>query len=262
MSARVGKVRKQAALVFLTLLLCLVLGLVALGRLIHPLSGHILPLVVGSTLVWALTWLFVHRGLIGYPHERFGGANVVTSARAAMTLLLAACLPGINVLHRGVDVQAFWLLSAIAAVALMLDGLDGKLARSSGLSSSFGARYDMETDALLGLVITLLVWQSGELGIWVLGLGVLRYLFLLAALFLPALQAELYPSFRRKLVCVVQVGVLSVLLTPVVEPVWSTVLAVVALVLLVGSFVRDVLWLMRNANSADSPTPGPDSDNS
>jgi len=172
---------------------------------------------------------------------------MVTSVRAALTLVLASSVFTIQTLHRSDDALMFWLLSAIAVFALMLDGLDGMLARGSGLSSSFGARYDMETDAMLGLIITLLVWRSGELGSWVLGLGLLRYVFVLASLFVPALRAELFSSFRRKLVCVIQIAVLGVLLTPLVEPPLSTALAAFALLLLLASFVRDVWWLMKNA---------------
>jgi phosphatidylglycerophosphate synthase len=40
---------------------------------------------------------------------------------------------------------------------LALDGLDGWLARRFGLASAYGARFDMEVDGFLILVLALLV---------------------------------------------------------------------------------------------------------
>ena len=239
--------RSQAAFVFLILLVCFFFSLMGLARLSGSLIEDPLPIALGASMAWALTWSMVNRGLDGHPHDRFGTANTITSVRGAMTLLLAACVPGTSSLERGVDNQVFWAISSIAAVALLLDAVDGRLARSSGLTSSFGARYDIETDAVLGLVIALLVWQGSELGIWVVMVGVLRYVFLLAGLLWPALQGDLRPSLLRRLVGLVQVGVLIVLLTPLIERPASVIVAAVALLMLVGSFVRDLLWLFQDA---------------
>ena len=43
-----------------------------------------------------------------------------------------------------------------------LDGVDGWLARRRGMSSAFGARFDMEIDALLVQVLAILVWRYGK----------------------------------------------------------------------------------------------------
>ena len=43
-----------------------------------------------------------------------------------------------------------------------LDGVDGWLARRSGIASAFGARFDMEIDALLILVLAVLAWRSAR----------------------------------------------------------------------------------------------------
>ena len=47
----------------------------------------------------------------------------------------------------------------------------------SNEASSFGARFDMETDALLILVLAALVWQHGKAGPWILAAGLMRYAF-------------------------------------------------------------------------------------
>ncbi len=64
-----------------------------------------------------------------------------------------------------------WMLVGLGVVAVALDGVDGVLARSRNEASAFGARFDMETDALLILVLAALVWQHGKAGAWILAAG-------------------------------------------------------------------------------------------
>ena len=91
----------------------------------------------------------------------------------------------------------------LIAVALSLDAVDGWLARRLGLASRFGARFDLEIDALLLLILALLVWQADRVGAWVLVIGLLRYAFVAAGLARgPGCATPLPPSRRRQTVCV------------------------------------------------------------
>ena len=173
----------------------------------------------------------------GYPHDRLGVCNAVTLVRAALTagLVTALVSPGI----------AGWGVVAVAVVALLLDGLDGWLARREGLVSDFGARFDMEVDAALALVLALLALQQGKAGPWLLILGGLRYGYVAAGVFWPWLRGHLPPRAGRKTVCVIQIAALIALISPPVVPPLSLALAAVATALLVWSFAADVLWLWR-----------------
>ena len=73
----------------------------------------------------------------------------------------------------------------------------------------------------------------------------MRYGFVAAGIMLPRLNGELFPSFRRKLVCVIQISVLCLILIPFVTPPYSTAAAAFSLVALVYSFSVDVLYLLR-----------------
>jgi len=128
----------------------------------------------------------------------------------------------------------------------MLDGVDGWLARRTSLASAFGARFDMETDALLIMVLAVLAWQFGKAGVWVLGSGLLRYAFIASGWALPALRQPLPPSQRRKTLAVVQVVALIVTVAPFVPTRLSVLVAAVALGTLMLSFLVDVVWLFRN----------------
>lgn len=180
-------------------------------------------------------WLF-------YPHKALGMCNIVTLVRAAMVAALAATL----VSPTAMDAGSAWLVVTLSAVTLALDGVDGWLARSSGLVSDFGARFDMEVDALFALILSLAVWQSEKVGVWVLLLGTMRYIYVAATYVWPWLNAPLPENvMRRKTVCVIQIAALVLLLAPVIVPPVSVVLAAIATGLLIWSFAADIVWLHR-----------------
>jgi phosphatidylglycerophosphate synthase len=197
--------------------------------------GAVLALAGGTVL----SWLAVRR--LALPS--FGLANTVTLARGVLVLLLLALFGTAATSALG------WLLVALGATAAALDGFDGALARSRAEASEFGARFDMETDALLILVLAALAWQHGKAGVWILLAGLLRYLFVAASYALPWLAAALPPSRRRQAVCVVQIATLLGALVPLVAPPWSAGVALAGLVTLAWSFAVDVAWLKRHAQA-------------
>jgi len=198
---------------------------------------------VGVVLCCAMAGLIVWTFPADLPGPGVGAANRVTLARAAIavpvfTLALHPGSPGAT---------ALWWVIALSTVAMVLDGVDGRVARRTGTQSAFGARFDMELDAALIMVLCVLVWRSGKVGAWVLLIGLMRYAFVAAGWVWPALQAELPPSFRRKLVCVVQGVALLVALGPIVPAPLAVAAGAVALVLLTWSFAVDVHWALRAA---------------
>ena len=175
-----------------------------------------------------------------HPFPRFGPANQVTLARAGLVALLAGFVG-----ERGADLAA--LAFTLAFAAAVLDAADGWLARATAMASAFGARFDMETDAALLLVLAVLAWQLGKAGPWVLAVGLMRYAFVAAGAVAPWLRDPLPPRFRRKAVCAVQMVALVAALAPIVAPRASALLAAAALAALCYSFAADVRWLRRHA---------------
>lgn len=174
-----------------------------------------------------------------HPHAAFGAANGVTLARAVGVALLA------GLAFEPVTELRAWSAVALATVTAALDALDGRLARRSGLASRFGARFDMETDALLILVLAALAWGWERAGAWVLLSGLMRYGFVLAGVARNWLAGELPSSRRRQAVCVVQVVGLILVLVPWLPPALAAAVAAVSLAALCYSFAVDVLWLAR-----------------
>ncbi|RAY17306.1 CDP-alcohol phosphatidyltransferase family protein [Actinomadura craniellae] len=169
-----------------------------------------------------------------------GPANQVTLARAELvggvTALVAAALAG-----RPVPVA---FIVALAAAALVLDAVDGQVARRTGTVSALGARFDMEVDAFLILVLSF--FMAGSAGPWVLAIGAMRYVFVAAAWAGPWLRAPLPPSLARKAVAVVQGVVLVVAAAGVLPRPVTIGLLGLALATLSWSFGRDTGWLWRH----------------
>jgi len=168
---------------------------------------------------------------------RFGWADRITLGRLAIVALLGGQLAA--------PVATGVAPAALALLALALDGLDGWLARRLGEASPAGARLDMETDAVLILMLCALVWQSGRAGVWILAIGALRYAFSVAQYLVPRLAAALPPSNRRRAVCAVQGAVLAICLLPGITDAVVVLLAATALALLCYSFAMDIHWLIR-----------------
>jgi len=174
-----------------------------------------------------------------HPYPRFGLANLVTMIRA-MLLALVAALIGLPATP-----EMLWCVIGLTALMGALDGLDGWLARRTRMASEFGARFDMETDAALILVLSILVWQHEKAGAWVLLCGLMRYGFVAAGWLLPWLARPLSSTRRGKTVAVGQLLGLSVALAPIVPSPLSASAAALTLTALAWSFATDVTRLAR-----------------
>jgi phosphatidylglycerophosphate synthase len=142
--------------------------------------------------------------------------------------------------HRPAPVE---VLVAISVAALVLDAIDGQVARRTRTASGLGARFDMEVDAFLILVLS--VYAARSMGAWVLTIGAMRYVYVVATWALPWLRKPLPPRYWRKVVAATQAIVLVFAAAGILPVPLMTAALVVALALLTESFGRDVVWLWR-----------------
>lgn len=198
--------------------------------------GALLPYGVIAAIVLA-------RVEATHPHARFGLPNQITLLRAVLNCVLIGLLADPARLAAEWTAWLGWLFIGTALVSLSLDGVDGFVARRRGLGSRFGARFDIEIDALLLLLLAAAALATGKAGPWVLAIGGLYYAFQAAGLAWPWLRRALPPSWRRKTVFVIQAVALLVLTVPGIVPPASTAIAATALLALVCSFATDIAWL-------------------
>ena len=166
--------------------------------------------------------------------ETLGPADRITLLRADLVCAVAAV---------AVSGGSVTVLVGLAAIALALDGVDGRVARRTGTVTELGARFDTEVDAFLILVLS--AYVAPHAGAWVLLIGAARYLLLGAGRLLPWLHGELPPRAWCKVVAVVQGVVLVVAVSGALPVPLARAALAVALVLLAESFGREVRDLRR-----------------
>ncbi len=171
-----------------------------------------------------------------------GPADWVTLVRALLAAIVAGMVAHALVTGAPAEVS---VLVAISSVALALDWVDGQVARRTGTVSERGARFDMEVDAFLILVLS--VHVASSLGWWVLLIGLARYARALACLPFPWMRGEAPPRYWNKVVAAVQGIVLTVVSAGVLPERAARLVLLVALVLLAESFGRETwrLWRTR-----------------
>jgi phosphatidylglycerophosphate synthase len=200
------------------------------------------PLGVLAGVVYAAALLGLLSGAMRRANRSaFGPADVVTLTRA----LLVGGVTALVADELLTGAAALPALVVLAAVALALDAVDGQVARRTGTSSAVGARFDMEVDAFL--ILVLCVHVTGIVGPWVLAIGAMRYAFVAAGWALPWLRGPLPPSYLGKTVAALQGIVLVLAATELLAPTAATLLVGAALAMLCCSFGRDVLRLRRAA---------------
>jgi phosphatidylglycerophosphate synthase len=165
-------------------------------------------------------------------------ADWVTLGRALLIAGVAGLVADSFV--RPVSITALVTLSILA---LILDNVDGQVARRTGTVTPLGARLDGEVDAFLILLLSIAVSQ--DYGSWVLLIGAARYVLLLAGWLIPWLAAPLPPRYWRKVVAAVQGIVLTIAASGALDKLAGMTAVAVALLLLAESFGRDVIWLCR-----------------
>jgi len=231
-------------------------GLAAAGGV-----GLLLPLpVLGASLGYLGGAAII---LAHWRRRRFGAANLVTLARVVGTSWVLGLT--LQALLGQLPPGGLLAMVVVGTCCLVLDGVDGAVARARGETSAFGARFDMETDAALLLALSLAVPALGVTGWWVLAIGGLRYAYVAAGWFAPrriraTLQIPLPHHYSRKVIAVIQgvtlLAALALELTGVAAavPAVPPILLAGSLATLVWSFGRDVVWQLRAAR--EGPTRG------
>lgn len=189
-------------------------------------------------LIWAVTLsigFFVYLNYNKWKELKpVGGyANIVTALRFVL-LIFAIAIHA--VIHE-------WMFVALMIIVMAADGIDGYLARKYHHASAFGEVFDMEVDAFLALSLSFLIWLDHHDAWWVLGAGLLRYLFVLIYRMLRWHKRRRPSMPESKVFAVI---FFAALLTPFVLS-WSKAVwcAAFGCVLVSYSFLREFLLFMQ-----------------
>jgi phosphatidylglycerophosphate synthase len=164
------------------------------------------------------------------PSGGFGLGNAITALR----WLIASSVGLVP------DSVPTWALGCVVLGVFALDGLDGWVAKRRGETSEFGAHFDMETDAYFVLLIGVELFTRGRYGAWILVVGLLRYVYVLALALVPARRGDKPRfTFGRHAFTGLMLGLtLGMVLG---EP-WGTVPTLLGCGLVTASFAHSFYW--------------------
>ncbi len=121
-----------------------------------------------------------------------------------------------------------WLPGLLYTAAVLVDFLDGALARLTNHATRLGEILDMNFDGLGMLAATAIIVHYGKVPFWYLGVGLARYLFLFGIWMRVHLGKDIFPmppSVRRRGMAAVQMGFVAVMLWPLFSPLGTQVMA-------------------------------------
>jgi len=218
------------------------------------------PALLGAAFVgWLLSWLsastaalcflFLAALIARYSRTRdLRVADLVTLARGLGVCFIAGFT--LQALAGGLARNGVLAMIIMGTLCLTLDGVDGRVARARGEATAFGARFDVETDAAMLIVLSIAVAALGIAGWWVLVIGALRYGYIAASLIVPALRTPLPYRYSGKVIAVVQaIALLAALAFGLTHGArWvPTMFLLVAFASLCWSFGRSVIWQVRQS---------------
>ncbi len=165
----------------------------------------------------------------------FGGyANWVTIFRLAVLLLIGFFYKDFENLT----------IAYVAVFALALDGVDGFLARKFKTTSSFGATLDGESDAFFVLLFSAIIYNLGYISVWILWVGILRYLYVLLCYILwGGVLGEPVSYFRKTMAVVIMAAILFPFILPYQ---YYFPILVVSTIVITLSFLKSFIFQIRN----------------
>lgn len=220
-------------------------GVLLLCALAGTAGPGLLGGLAGLACLLACNALLAH-GLARAGRSALRPADRITLVRATLVAGVAALVAGS--LRGPVSVAA---LTTLAGCALALDAVDGYVARRDRGCTEFGARFDMEVDAFLILVLSW--YASHQFGDWVLAIGAARYGYLLAGWLLPWLAEPVPPRQWSKVVAAIQGVVLTTAAAGLLPRLVTGTAIVVALALLAESFGHQAWVLARRRRTTAIP---------
>lgn len=241
----VAQLRLRFLLTAVLYIVATMLGYAALQDQPTPQATH--------WLGWTLFGMLCHIVILwwGLPHNHrktenrllptLGFGNAITLTRG----LLVALVAGFLFSPLPTDQLLSWTPAILYTVAILLDYLDGFVARLTNHSTQLGEMLDMEFDGLGILIAIAIAIQYGNLPPWYLILGLGRQLFILGLWIRTRLgkpNFDMTKSNNRRLIAGVQMGFISVMLWPILAPPFTTLACILFSVPLAASFARD--WLV------------------
>jgi len=197
--------------------------------------GLLLTIASGNHMLWFVAiicsfsiFIFKIPRYSNLPNQ-FGYANAVTALRLLLIIVL-------GFLHEFLTSSVLFIGFLLA---IILDGVDGYIARKYNQSSKAGETLDMETDAFMVLLLSWIHYNNGTLAYWILIPGGLRYYYEIAFNFFPSREVKL-PT--KKIRATIAVAFFVALLLPFIfQNPYSNFFIISASILICISFLVSII---------------------
>lgn len=204
-------------------------------------------ILLQNTLFFLIISLIIFYFHIKYSQKSFTYASIITYSRTIINILLLSIIINIesfnivNYRNNYTNVLAF-----IFFISLILDAIDGFLARFLNQVSDFGKKFDLEIDTFLLFLLTLSLYKNFNVDLYVFLIPLFRYVFFILQFRFEWLNSSLPESFRRKFICS---GVSILLICCHLSDLNKSLImaAIISSILLITfSFLKDIIWLYMN----------------
>ena len=179
--------------------------------------------------------------------EEFSLASTVTYMRLSVSIVLLTA--AINSSTNSTIFDIFYterLFIILAIISLLLDGLDGFIARKYNQVTKYGEVIDQEADNFLIFVMSISLYLNKEIGLYVFLIPAFRYIFIFFMTRYSWLNNTLPDSQLRKVVCVSIILIMIISQDSYFTNDVVIFLVLLSLFIITFSFSRDIIWLYRN----------------
>lgn len=207
--------------------------IVFIGGLLFCLFKWHIPMLIG--LIISLSHLIFQEWATLRALHPFGGyANGITLLRFILITLIFLFGGYIS------NIQ----ITLILLFLTLLDGVDGFLARKFNHITMVGAYFDMETDALVVCVTSIILYTKNITGSWILLIGFMRYYYIFIVYML---NMHDIPERRTKFGPLVSVILLVSILISFILPTYIYIpILIIASIMVTVSFCWSFYYLFRD----------------
>ncbi len=148
--------------------------------------------LIGASFIVLIIDLKKSTKSLSYQPLGLGYPNLITAVRLIFMMLLAFYFKDLS------NITLFVIFNFV----ILLDGLDGFIARKLNQCSEYGERFDSEADAQLVYLLSWIHFANGTVDWWILIPGMMRYLYQLFFFWVPS-NSKFPPKKFRATVAVI-----------------------------------------------------------
>ena len=209
-----------------------------------------IAILLQNTILFLIISTIIFSYIKKFNNKNFTCASYVTYARSILMILMLSII--LNTYLQPDIFYKFYkneLFLYMALISLILDGIDGLLARCLYQVTEFGEYFDQEADTIFMIVLVLSLYFNYDSTIIIFLIPLYRYLFLLMQKKYRWMKRKLTDSFRRKFICLMTILILILCHLEFLGEALIMNLPILAIFIITFSFVKDIIWLYERKNN-------------